>query len=160
MGTYTLRWSADRSLYFVEPARGRNARGFWLGCDKNDYPVPPEIIRNPYSGAFAFDGYWRRWFSMRGFIVRQGLPEIDVPGQAELVRDYICAEYLVTPEEAKLVIETNRIEAEAAEKAAADAWFENFGNAAADHFARQAVICEKPDMPERPARESQRRNKR
>lgn len=34
METYTLRWSGDRSLYFVEPSRGRNVRGFWLGAEK------------------------------------------------------------------------------------------------------------------------------
>ncbi len=125
METYTLRWSADRSLYFVEPARGRNARGFWLGCEKEDYPIPPEIIKNPYSGAFAFDGYWRRWFSMRGFIVRQALPQIDVPGEAELVRDYFAAKNLVTHD----TIST----------AAADAWFDSFGEKAARHFAREAA---------------------
>ena len=148
MMTYTIRWSADRSIYFVEPDRGRNARGFWLGCDKNDYPVPPSIIRNPYSGAFAFDGYWRRWFSMRGFIVRQGEPQFKVPFDAELVRDYQKADHLVTPEEAALVWETNRIEAEAAAKRAADAWFEAHADVVTRKFA-EAARLEQPASKER-----------
>jgi hypothetical protein len=120
METFTLRWSADRSLYFVEPSRGRNVRGFWLGAEKRDFPVPPEMIRNPYSGAMAFDGYWRQWFSMRGFIVQQSDPQLKVPGNAGLVRDYLADAHLVTLEEAHQVAETNRIEAEAAARARGD----------------------------------------
>jgi hypothetical protein len=118
METFTLRWSADRSLYFVEPSRGRNARGFWLGVEKKEFPVPPDAIKNPYSGAFAFDGYWRQWFSMRGFIVQQGDPQSKVPASAALVRDYLMPAHMVTLEEARQVIETNQIEAEAAVKEA------------------------------------------
>jgi hypothetical protein len=119
METYTLRWSADRSLYFVEPSRGRNVRGFGLGVEKKEFPVPPEIIKNPYSGAFAFRGYWRQWFSMRGFIVQQSDPQLHVPAGAELVSDYMNQfSHLVTLEEAQQIIETNRIEAAAAAKQA------------------------------------------
>lgn len=107
MATYTIRWSADRSIYFVEPAAGRNARGFWLSVEKLD-AVSPALIKNPYSGAFAFDGgddgaasYFRRWFSMRGFIVRQGLPQTGVAAASELVRDYLSADKLVTHESLK-----------------------------------------------------------
>ena len=102
-------------MYFVEPGRGRNVRGFYLSAEKHDFPVPPEKIRNPYSGAFAFDGYWRFWMSMRGFPpMNQSAPQFDVPASAELVRDYLADAHLVTLEEAEQVVETNRIEAAAA----------------------------------------------
>jgi hypothetical protein len=118
METFTLRWSADRSLYFVEPSRGRNVRGFWLGAEKKDFPVPPEMIRNPYSGAMAFEGYWRQWFSMRGFIVQQGDPQTKVPARSELVSDYLADAHMVTGEEADRAYETARIEAAAAAREA------------------------------------------
>jgi flagellar biosynthesis GTPase FlhF len=118
MEKFTLRWSKARDMYFVEPSRGRNVRGFWLFAEKHEFPVPPEIIKNPYSGAMAFDGYWRQWFSMRGFIVQQSDPQSGVPANAELVRDYLMPAHLVTLEEAVQVAETNRIEAEAAAKEA------------------------------------------
>jgi hypothetical protein len=132
MKTFTLRVSEDRSIYFIEPGQGKNARGFWLGVEKFEYPVPVEAIKNPYSGAIPFDGYWRRWFSMRGFIVRQGAPQSGVPASAELVRDYFAEVYPVTLEEAQ-----------------ANAWFEQYAARVAEQAARRAAVLEKTEAPER-----------
>ena len=59
--TYTIRWSQDRSLYFLEPKRGESVRGFWLAKKRGTYPVTPAMIKNPNSGVVAFDGYYRTW---------------------------------------------------------------------------------------------------
>lgn len=76
------------------------------------------MIRNPYSGAFAFPGYYRRWFSMRGFIVQQSDPQLKVPASAELVRDYLWASNPITLD---TLDAENALAASAAETAAREA---------------------------------------
>jgi len=116
--TYTIRWSQDRSLYFLEPKRGGSVRGFWLSKKRGTYPVTPAMIKNPNSGVVAFDGYYRTWCSMRlfGSLIRQGEPQENVTADHVLVRDYLAAD---TP--AARIVTLEDLAAEEREKAAFDA---------------------------------------
>lgn len=82
--TVTLRKSKDGSLFFIQ---GGN-RAFWLAAEKNPLPPDPAHAKaHPYSGLFLYSDYCRRWFSMRGFIVKQGAPEMTTENDPRVV-DY------------------------------------------------------------------------